>query len=72
MAGSPSRPPYVKGGAGAANDSGLDLHLEEDNLVKLPSSSEGLISPSDNVAVGATESLVDIDDEVTNTMCFFN
>ena len=69
MAGSfHSHPPYVKGGGGAANDSGLDLPLEKDNLIISSSNAEGAIPPGANIAVGETESPVNANDEVNNIM----
>jgi hypothetical protein len=68
MPGSPSHPPYVKGGGGAANDSGLDLPLEKDDLAISSSNAEGAIPHSANVAASGTESPVNTNNEVMNTV----
>jgi hypothetical protein len=44
MAGSPSHPPYLQAADGAANDSGLDLPLEDESPV-LGSSTVGEVGP---------------------------
>lgn len=73
MAGSPpphppSHPPYVMGGSGVASDSGLDLPLEKDDLAASFSNDEGSISSSTDVAAGGTESPVNADGEVNNSV----
>jgi len=69
MAGSPPpHPPYVMGGSGVASDSGLDLPLDKDDLAASFSNDEGATSPSANVVAGGTESPVNADDEVKNTV----
>jgi hypothetical protein len=68
MPGSPSHPPYVKGGGRAANDSGLDLPLEKDDLTISSSNAEGAIPHSANVAASGTESPVNADNEVNNAL----
>jgi hypothetical protein len=65
MAGSPSHPPYLKAGSGAANDSGLDLPLEKESPV-LGSSTIGEAGPSGiNVESSETESLVTAEDQAS-------
>jgi hypothetical protein len=64
MAGSPSHPPYLKAGSGAANDSGLDLPLEKESSVLASSNTKEVGPHGTNLDDDETVSPVNAEDEV--------